>query len=381
MNYQRCSIGMWDTTVPGITFDNNGVSNYYQMFQSYAEAYPRGESGLEKWKTFVDEIITAGRGKEYDCIIGVSGGTDSSYLLHIAKECGLRPLAVTLDNGWSSDISVKNIRKLTKALNIDLETYVIDYDELKDILCSYIKAGLPWIDYPTDQAIKSILFRMANKIGVKYILIGHDFRSEGIQPNEWTYGDARQLRYVQKKFGIKKIKSFPNMPLSENIYYQYFKGIKMIYPFFFIDYDKSTAREFLIKEYGWEYYGEHHHENSYTKFALSYWMPSKFGIDKRLITYSSQVCSGALSREEALSQLAKPSYCAESIESDIIFVVKKLGMTRSEFQKFYDLPNKSFTDYPSYDPFMKQIFKLIRPFLKYLFPQMPAYFQQLIKRN
>jgi hypothetical protein len=258
---------------------------------------------------------------------------------------------------------------------------VIDYEELKDILCSYIKAGLPWIDYPTDQAIKSILFRMANKIGVKYILIGHDFRSEGIQPNEWTYGDARQLRYIQKKYGNKKIKSFPNMSICENIYLQYFKGIKMIYPFFFIDYNKTKARDFLTKKYDWEYYGEHHHENSFTKFAISYWMPSKFGIDKRLITYSSQVCSGELSREEAVNQLAKLSYSADLIENDINFVVKKLGMTRKEFLDYYQMPNKSYTDYPSYDPVIRKIFKIIKPFLKYLFPQMPAYFQQLQERN
>lgn len=191
--YQRCTRGLWDTTVPGIEFDDNGVSNYAKMFDNYIEQYPRGKKGIDVWQKFVKEMKDSGKNNDYDCIIGVSGGTDSSYLLHIAKQLGLRPLAVTLDNGWASDISVKNIKKITQALNIDLETYVIDYEEIKDILKSYIKAGLPWIDFPTDHAIKSILYRTAKRENIKHILIGHDFRSEGTQPNEWTYGDSRQL--------------------------------------------------------------------------------------------------------------------------------------------------------------------------------------------
>ena len=378
--YKRCSAGIWDTTVPGIKFDHNGLSNYYHMFQKYANDYPRGVDGLKVWNKHAEEIKRSGKGKEYDCIIGVSGGTDSSFLLYVAKEFGLRPLAVTLDNGWSSEIAVKNIKKVTSQLKIDLETYVIDYEELKDILCSYIKAGLPWIDYPTDQAIKSILFRMARKFKVNYILIGHDFRSEGTQPNEWTYGDARQLRFIQKKFGNRKIKTFPNMSISENIYYQYFRGIKMLYPFFYIDYNKQAAREFLMKTFDWKYYGGHHHENSFTKFAIAYWMPVKFGFDKRIITFSAQICSGHLSRSEAIKELESPAYSPDNIEAEIDFVTKKLGITRDQFREYFNAPNHLFTDYPSYHPMFESIYKLIRPFMKYLFPQMPAYFLQIEER-
>ena len=216
--YKICQRGLWNSTIPGIEFDENGVSNYAKMFDKYVEQYPRGQKGKDDWDKYLSEIKLAGKNKKYDCIIGVSGGTDSSYLMHLAIKQGLRPLAVTLDNGWSSDVSVQNIKNVTNALKIDLETYVIDYEEIKDIQKSYIKAGLPWIDFPTDQAIKSVLYRIANRENIKYILIGHDFRSEGSQPNEWTYGDSKQIKYIQKKFGTKKLKTFPNISIFENAY-------------------------------------------------------------------------------------------------------------------------------------------------------------------
>lgn len=381
-SYQRCTKGIWDSTVPGISFDHDGVSNYSHMYEKYKSQYPRGNTGLEIWEGYLQKIRTAGRRHKYDCIVGVSGGTDSSYLLHLLKiNYGLRPLAVTLDNGWSSDISVKNIKNVTLALDIDLETYVIDYEEIKDILSSFIKASLPWVDFPTDHAIKSILYRTAKKEGVKYILIGHDFRSEGTQPNEWTYGDAKQLKYIQNKFGTKKIKSFPNMTFFEHIYLSYFRKIKMIYPFFFIDYHKKDAQSFLIKNYNWEYYGGHHHENFFTKWAITYWMPYKFGMDKRIITYSAQVMSGEITRDEALKSIEKPPCDEKQAELDTDYIIKKLGMTREEFAEYWERPNKCFLDYPSSHVLIVKIAKFIRPFIKYLLPQMPSYFLQLEMRE
>ena len=203
-----CSRGVWDESVPGIVFDEQGVSNYAHLFDKLVEAYPRGETGKQEWARLLEMIKAKGKGKRYDCIIGVSGGTDSSYLLHLAKEQGLRPLAVNLDNGWSSDIAVKNIKKMCTALNIDLETYVIDYEEIKDLLRSYMLAGLPWIDTPTDLAIKAILYKIAAREGIRYVLRGNDFRSEGSQPYEWTYGDGRQLKAINQKFGRVKLKTF-----------------------------------------------------------------------------------------------------------------------------------------------------------------------------
>jgi N-acetyl sugar amidotransferase len=379
--YKLCTKGIWDTTVPGITFDETGASNYSRLFEIMAGLFPRGDKGKKEWENFVTRIKKEGKGKQYDCIIGVSGGTDSSYLLHLAKEYGLRPLAVTLDNGWSSDISVKNIRKVTSKLNIDLETYVIEYEEIKDILRSCLKASLPWVDFPTDHAIKSILYRTANREGIRYILIGHDFRSEGTQPNEWTYGDSTQLKYILKNFGSKKIRSFPNMSLPEHIWIGYIKKIKMIYPFFFLDYNKKKAQEFLKSTYNWEYYGGHHHENLFTRFAIAYWMPQKFGIDKRIITLSAQVMSGEITRAEALEIMKHPPCDADQAKNDRDYTIKKLGLTEEEFVRIWNLPNKYYTDYPSEAGVIKSLATAIKPFVKYILPQMPSYFIQLEVRK
>jgi len=377
-NYQRCSAGLWDSSVPGIEFDANGKSNYAEMYEIYASQYPKGEQGKKEWELHLENIKAAGRGKDYDCIIGVSGGTDSSYLLYLAKEVyGLRPLAVTFDNGWSSDISVKNIKKVTTALNIDLETYVVDYEEMKDILVSYMKAGLPWIDFPTDHAIKSVLYKTAKKEGIQYILIGHDFRSEGTQPNEWTYEDSRQLAYVQRKFGSKKLETYPNVSLFGHAWMSYVNKIKMVYPFFYFDYDKQSAQKFLIERYDWQYYGGHHHENAFTKFAIAYWMPKKFGMDKRIITLSAQVVSKMVSRDKALEMLAAPPYDPEQMERDREYTIKKLGLSQVQFEQIWNAPNHGFEDYPSNHVILEKIAYLIKPFVKLFLAQMPSYFIQL----
>ena len=240
--YKVCTRGIWDTTVPGITFDENGVSNYAKMFDKLCEVYPRGEKGKFYWENIVDQIRQKVRGKKYDCVIGVSGGTDSSYLLHIAKkEYGLRPLAVNLDNGWSSEIAVGNIKKVTKALDIDLETYVIDYEEVKAVLRAYMKAGLPWIDGPTDNAIKSTLFKTAEREGIKYVLNGSDFRSEGKQPSEWTYTDSKQMLSLLNKFEKISLKTYPYQSLFDMVNSTIIKKIKDYRPFNSIDYQKESC--------------------------------------------------------------------------------------------------------------------------------------------
>jgi N-acetyl sugar amidotransferase len=378
----RCSVGLWDTTIPGIEFDANGKSNYAEIFEIYASQYPKGITGKIAWESYVEEMKKNGKGKPYDCIIGVSGGTDSSYLMYVAKKVyGLRPLAVTFDNGWSSDISVKNIKTLTSALEIDLETYVVDYEEMKDLLLSYMKAGLPWIDFATDHGIKSILYLIANKEQIKHILIGHDFRSEGTQPNEWTYSDSKQLRYIQSRFGKKKLSTYPNISLFNHARLSYFSKIKMIYPFFYLDYDKKIAQKYLIDNFNWEYYGGHHHENTFTKFAIAYWMPKKFGMDKRIVSLSAQVMSKSLTREEAIEILNESPFLLKFNDRDVEFVIKKLGLTHEEFFAIWNGDNHSFQDYPSYHPVFLKISRLIKPFVKFFLAQMPSYFIQLEVRN
>jgi N-acetyl sugar amidotransferase len=376
-----CTTGLWDDTMPGIVFDETGESNYAKIFRKIMEYYPRGPQGENEWETIVSNIKASGKNKKYDCIIGVSGGTDSSYLLHIAIESGLRPLAVNLDNGWSSDISVKNIKKLTSILNIDLETYVIDYEEIKDILKSYMKASLPWVDNPTDQAIKAILYKKAYREGIKFVLIGHDFRSEGFQPKEWTYGDSRQLRFLQKCFGKIKLKTFPYLKLSELAYYGVFKKIKLIRPFFYIDYEKRKAQKFLIDKYGWEYYGGHHHENIFTRFVISDWLPNKFKIDKRKITLSAQILSNEITREEGIKELSAPPYSPELMKNDRNYVLKKLDLDLEEFSRIWELPNRTFIDYPSYYPTIKKFSKISTVILSRILPNKPLFLFQMEERK
>lgn len=378
---RTCTLGIWNETVPGITFDEDGISNYARIQQHLMQDFPQGEKGKQDWQQTVEGIKAQGKGKSYDCIVGVSGGTDSSYLLHLAKEYGLRPLAVNLDNGWSSDIALKNIKKMTSALNIDLETYVIDYEEIKDILRSYLRAGLPWIDNPTDQAIHAVLYKYARREGLKTILIGADFRSEGKQPTEWTYSDQKQLRYLHKRFGNVPLKTYPRMSFFQQSYWGYIRGIKLTSPFNYLEYNKQAAQQMLIDQYDWQYYGEHHHENLFTKWVIGYWMYEKFNIDKRIITYSAQVLNNILTRDEALQIVTRKPYKDEKIEEETQFVLKKLDVSKEEFQQVWNAPNKSFTDYPSYYPMIRKFARFIIPITKYILPVKPKLFYEMEQRK
>ena len=371
---QRCVNGLWDESVPGIIFDDKGISNYAKMFIRFTELYPRGEKGLKEWEEWVKSIKKDGKNKKYDCIVGVSGGTDSCYLLYLAKKFNLRPLAVNLDNGFSSKTAVENIKKVTNALKIDLETFVIYYEEVKAVLRAYIKASLPWIDGPTDLAIKAALYQVAEREGVKYIFNGSDFRSEGKQPTEWTYSDARQLLYLLKKFEHIKLKSFPYYTIFQFIRFGYLKKIKMLRPYYYLDYEKRKAQEFLNNEYGWTYYGGHHHENIFTRFAISYWLPKKFGIDKRVITLSALVMNGEISRELALDELKQDPYDAGEMQYDKEYVLKKLEMTNEEFEECFSKPNKYYYDYPSYMKLLKTFNKLSISGIKKILPFTPSIF-------
>ncbi|HMN25598.1 MAG TPA: N-acetyl sugar amidotransferase [Ignavibacteriaceae bacterium] len=371
--YKICTRGIWDTTVPGITFDENGVSNYAHMLDKLIEISPEGKIGNLYWENIVDKMKEKGRQKKYDCIIGVSGGTDSSYLMHIGKkEYGLRPLAVNLDNGWSSEIAVQNIKKVTKVLDIDLETYVINYDEVKAVLRAYMKAGLPWVDGPTDNAIKAVLFKIADREGIKFVLNGSDFRSEGKQPSEWTYTDSKQMLFLLKKYEKIKLKTYPYQSLFDIVNFSLIKKIKDYRPFNHIEYEKKPAKDFLTKEYGWEYYGGHHHENIFTRFAIGYWMPKKFGIDKRIITLSAQVLTGQITREDAIEKMKHPPYGEDQMEKDKTFVIKKLDMTKEEFDIIWNQKNKYYWNYPSYMPLFEKYFKLSKSFLRFFFPTPPT---------
>lgn len=359
-----CSVGVWDESIPDIFFNEKGESSYCLLQKILMADYPRGEKGLREWERLVNKMKIFGRNKKYDCIVGVSGGTDSSYLLHICKMYDLRVLAVNLDNGWSSEIAVSNIKKITNQLNFDLFTYVIDYQEVKAVLRAYLKASFPWADCPTDLAISASLYRIAKREKIKYVLNGSDFRTEGKQPFQWTYSDAKQLNYLLKKNERIKIKTFPVLNYWQLGWLSIIKGIKMVRPFYFLDYSKQQAQQELMKLYNWEYYGGHHHENIYTKFIISYWLYEKFNIDKRKITLSAQIMNGDISRNEAIEIINRKPYSDKEIDNLKQFVFKKLDITENEFNIWFNSKNKFYFDYPnSYKSIFRSI-KLISFFSK-----------------
>lgn len=342
-----CSVGVWDESIPDITFDENGKSSYCVLQEQLMDDYPRGEKGKNEWETIVRKMRAEGVGKKYDCIVGISGGTDSSYLLHVCSNYELRVLAVNLDNGWNSDIAVNNIKRMTRHLGYDLITNVIDYPEVQAAMRAYLKASLPWVDSPSDMAIKTTLYKVALKERIRFILNGSDFRTEGKQPFLWTYGDAKQFNFLLKNNERIKPKSFQVISNRRLAFLSICKGFKVIRPFYFLDYSKQRAQEILKSMYGWEYYGGHHHENVFTKFIMSYWLYEKFGIDKRKITLSAQIMNGDITREEAVSEIDKCPYDDNESDNLIRYVCEKLNTSKNEFWKWFHLPNKYYYDYPN----------------------------------
>lgn len=345
-----CTRSVLDDTIRGIRFDENGECHYCKIYDEMDKLYPV-ENRQEDLEAIVAKIKAKGKGKKYDCVIGVSGGTDSTYTMIKVKELGLRPLAVHLDNGWNSEIAVKNIKNACDILGIELYTYVIEWEEFKDLQLSFLKASTPDAEVPTDVAIHSILVKMAAKEGVKYVLNGHSFRTEFIMPKEWTYMDGKYIKAVQKQFGTKKLKSFPNYTIFDTVWQNFIKGVKVV-PFLnYFEYSKEDARKVLEKEVGWQYYGGHHHENTYTKFYQSHLLPKKFGIDKRKTALSASVLSGKMTRQEALDILENEHHHVD--KETVEFVIRKLGITQEEFDEIMKLPVKSFRDYPTYYPLIK----------------------------
>ena len=347
-----CTKCVLDTTVADIWFDEQGECKYCKIHNELEKAHPMGPNLETELAVMVEKIKKAGKGKKYDCIAGVSGGRDSTYVLLTAKRLGLRPLAVHFDNGWNSDISVRNIKNACEKLDIDLYTVVADWEEFKDLQVSFLKSSTPDADIPTDYAIYSVLYDVANKEGIKYLLNGHSFRTEGTSPISWTYMDPLYVKDVHSKLGkIKKIKSFPHMTVAKLQYFIWAKGIREFRLMEFIDYNKKKVDVILKKELDWEYYGGHHHENHYTKFFQSYYLPQKFGIDKRKTELSALVRSGQISREEALAEIKASPYHFE--QETVDYAINKLGISSEEWEEIMNMPIKSHDDYKTLLPIMR----------------------------
>lgn len=348
---RRCTNCVMDTTDAKITFDKNGVCDHCLTFYQYIQPnWNTDEKGWSSIKKVADNIKKTAKGNDYDCIIGMSGGVDSSYLVYLAREkLGLRPLVFHVDAGWNSQQAVNNIEKIVGGLNLDLYTEVIDWEEMKDLQLAFLKSGVPHIDTPQDHAFFATMYMFALKHNVKYILTGGNYSTECIRnPLEWMYyqSDSAQIKDIHRKFGKRPLKNFPLTNIFwHKVYLPYVRGIKVVRPLDFVPYNKKDAIDFLVKEFGYQPYAQKHFESRFTKFYESYWLPEKFGFDTRKIQYSSLILTGQMTREEALQRLERPAYEEESIHHDCEYVAKKLDISIDQLMSYLHAPNRTYLDY------------------------------------
>lgn len=368
-----CSRCIMDSRVQEFELDDTGVCNFCRLYDSLDTQYPLNDEGRRKLNAVVELIKKHGARKKYDCIIGVSGGTDSTYTLILLKELGLRPLAVHFDNGWNTEVAVSNLKNALNRLEIDLHTYVVDWEEFKDLQLAFLKASVPEVELPTDLAIRSVLYRTAAEEGIRYVLEATSFRTEGVLPLSWGYKDGRYVRGIQKRFGSIPLKSFPNLTLGGYLYYTLIRRIRLVRILNYFAYRKADAKQVLAKRLDWVDYGGHHFESIYTRFFQSYIAPRKFDMDRRMVTYSAQVNSGILTREEALNLIRQEPYPERRIHEDKVYIAKKFKLSVEEFNQILQRPPKSPRDYPSYYP----ILKLARIIVKWAARRgmLPGFFQ------
>ena len=342
-----------DTTDSKIIFDVNGVCDHCNTY--YQDILPKwNPDGLDDSQLIqlADTIKKEGKDQDFDCIIGMSGGIDSSYLLYLAKEkLGLRPLVFHVDAGWNSQEAVNNIERLVDGLGLDLYTEVIDWEEMKDLQLSFFKSGVSHIDTPQDHAFFATMYKFANKHGVKNILTGGNYSTECIRnPLEWMYyqSDSRQLKDIHRQFGNRPLNRFPvTNILWHKFYLPYFKGIKVTRPLDYMKYDKEEATKLLEDKFGYQRYPQKHFESRFTRFYEGYWLPNKFGYDTRKVQFSSLILTGQMTREQAMKELENPAMSEEQIKQEFEFVANKLGISTDELQSYFDAPNKTYKDYKS----------------------------------
>jgi len=350
--FQICTNCVMDTTDSKIVFDENGVCDHCNTFYKDIKPYwnPESQESKKKLEQIVEQIKKEGNGKDFDCIIGMSGGIDSSYLVYLAKEkLGLNPLVFHVDAGWNSDTAVHNIEKIVDKLGLDLYTEVIDWEEMKDLQLSFFKSGVPHIDTPQDHAFFATMYKFASKYNVKYILTGGNYSTECVRnPIEWMYyqSDSTQIRDIHSKFGKIPLKKFPlTNILWHKVYLPYVKGVKLIRPLDLMPYHKEEAMQFLEKEFGYKRYPQKHFESRFTKFYESYWLYERFGYDVRKVQFSSLILTGQMSRDEALKKLKQLPYDKENIKHEIEFVANKLEISVDELMSYMDIPKKTYKDY------------------------------------
>ena len=364
--YQICTNCVMDTSDSKIVFDEKGVCDHCNTYYKDIEPVWNYGKGREKeLSSMADKIKASGKSKDFDCILGMSGGIDSSYLLYLAKEkLGLRPLVFHVDAGWNTQLAVNNIERLVDKLNLDLFTEVINWEEMKDLQLAYFKSGVPHIDVPQDHAFFATMYHFASKYKVNYILTGGNYSTECVRnPIEWMYyqSDSVQLKDIHKKFGQIPLADYlvTNI-LWHKVYLPYVKKIKVLRPLDYMQYDKQEAMDLLQNQFGWQPYPQKHFESRFTRFYESYWLPERFGYDTRRVQFSSLILTGQMSREEALNQLKLPAYDSEEIKHEFEFVANKLGISKEELQTYFNMPKKTHLDYKSQENVYKLGSKLMR---------------------
>lgn len=350
--YQVCSNCVMDTTDSVIKFDENGrcdhCNNYYN---NILPNWHPDDAGAKKLELIVEKIKKEGKNKPYDCIIGLSGGVDSSYLAYIAKEkLGLRPLIFCVTTGWNLDVANKNVERIIKALDLDLYTEIVNWDEMKDLQLAYFKSQVPYQDTVQDHVIFASLYNYAAKNGIKYIVTGANFSTECVrEPIEWVYqNDLRQIKDIHRRFGKRPLKTLPLCGMFKyKLYYRFFKGVRVVKVLDYLPYNKEQAISELEKRFNWERYANKHFESIFTRFYEGYWLVKKFGYDKRRAHFSSLILTGQMTRKEALENLKKPPYDEALAMQDLEYISNKLDLTKDEFIGLMNCENKTYKDYKS----------------------------------
>jgi N-acetyl sugar amidotransferase len=356
-----------DTSDHEIQFDSSGNCNHCNYFFNNSSKLLYEGAGSQKIvKDIVKKIKKTGKNSEYDCLIGVSGGVDSSYVAYLIKSLGLRALAVHVDNGWNSREAVENIKNICNRLEIDYQSYVLNWNEFKDIQISILRSSIPEVEIPTDIAISAVLHKIAAEHNIKYIIGGGNIATEGILPDSWFYNpkDSKLLKSIHKKYGTMSMKNFPLFDYKREVYYKFVKGIRIIYLLNYLPFSKEEAIATLVDKIGWKVYGGKHHESKYTSFVQSYIQPVKFNIDYRRATLSTEICNGTKTRDQALFELKKEPYNLDKINTEKEYICKKLELTISEFNDIMSLPVKSFKDYPNDKNKLEFIYDMYRKYFK-----------------
>ena len=349
--YTICTNCIMDTSDSNITFDARGWCDYCNNYhRNILPNWHPDERGAAEIGRVAERIRTEGKGKTHDCLIGISGGVDSSYVTYIAKEkLGLNPLLLHVDAGWNSQQAVNNIERLVEGLHLDLHTEVVDWLEMKDLQLAFFKAQVPHLDTPQDHAFFAGLYNFAAEHGFRYILTGANYSTECVrEPLEWHYHatDLRQLRDIHRQFGTRPLETFPTADIfTYKLYYRFVKGVRVVKPLNSVPYIKDAAMQELVDRFGWQRYTHKHHESRFTRFYEAYWLPSKFGFDKRRAHFSSLVLTGQMTRDEALARIAQPACDQETMTRDFEYVATKLGLSTEELRALHDGPNRSYRDY------------------------------------